>query len=75
MKGLFTQQLCNSGRDNVRLPGLVFNLREGGALLVIAVNTPLGLIDGDLAFDVILGGIQQIGRGEPALQQILKELL
>ena len=35
----------------------------GGALLIIAMNALLGFINSDFTLDVILGRIQQIGRG------------
>ena len=65
LKGFFPQQLCDSGRDDVCFFGVVLNLGAGGTLLIIAMNALLGFIDGDFTLDVILGRIQQIGRGIP----------
>ena len=64
LEGFFPQQLCNSGRDNVRLFGFIFYFGAGGALLIIAMNALLGFINGDFALNVVFGRIQQIGTPE-----------
>ena len=63
LEGFFPQQLCDSGRDNIRFFGFVLYFGAGGTLLIIAMDALLGFINGDFALDVILGRIQQIGRG------------
>ena len=63
MEGFFAQQLCDSGRNNICLFGLVLYFGAGDALLIIVVDALLGFINGDFPFDMVLSGIQQIGRG------------
>ena len=63
LEGFFPQRLCDPCRDNVRFFRFVLYFGAGGTLLIIAINALLGFINGDFPFNVILGRIQQIGRG------------
>ena len=62
MKGLFAQELCDPRRNDIRLLGVVLHLKALRALLVVALDTLLGFVDGDVALDMLLGSIQQVFR-------------
>lgn len=57
LKRFFTQQLCNSCRNNVRFLGFVFRLGAYRTLLIVTVNTLLSLVDCDFTFDMLFGGV------------------
>ena len=62
LKRFFSQQLRYSCRNDICLFGFVFRFGSRGALFIITVNPLLRFINGDFALNVILCGVQQIGR-------------
>ena len=62
LKRFFTQKLRYPGRYDICFFGFIFRFGADSALLIIAANTFLRLINGDFPLNVILCSIQQIFR-------------
>ena len=70
LKTLFTQELCDPHGNDIRLLGVVLHLGALCAVLIVALDSFLGLVNGDITLNMLLGGIQQVFRGIQSVNRL-----